>query len=50
MSVRASRPSSPRSARRPRLLLAAGLGGYVTLVTADDRLLRGKGFRTLANR
>jgi len=31
--------------------LAATADVYeLTLVTADDRLLRGKGFRTLANR
>ena len=34
-----------------RFLAATGKTVYeLTLVTADDRLLRGKGFRTLANR
>lgn len=33
-----------------RFLAATAAVYDLTLVTADDRLLRGKGFRTLANR
>ena len=37
-------------ARLVRFLAATADVQELTLVTADDRLLRGKGFRTLANR